>query len=190
MPGTGAAGGTRTSAAWLEGLSERQKTLARLCALKADDAHILDELERMLGCYTSMEKPWCFLSIEALLPAAVFWRAFHLHWRSFEQPPHGRYLWTLGRRRPDWRIDYMTHDDAAALIALPEILSLYRGRDDQTRVALSWKVSEPLGERRHKEDFFIEARAPKAAVAGFYAGAEKREAEVVLFSCRAIAGSR
>jgi hypothetical protein len=134
MEETGSTRDARSGAAWLEGLGERQKILARLCALKADDTQLLEALARMMDCYSPPEKPWCFLAIEALLPPSTFWRAFHQHWRSFEQPPHGRCLWSLGRRQFHWRVIYMAPDDAAAFAALPETLSLHRGQDDLTRL--------------------------------------------------------
>lgn len=81
------------------GIERPQKIPARLCALKAEDEPLLEALARMMDCWSPLEKPWCFLAIEALLPPSTFWRAFHQHWRSFQQPPLGRYLWSLGRRR-------------------------------------------------------------------------------------------
>ncbi len=47
----------RSSGAWLEGLSERQKILARLCALKAEDAQLLEALWRIMDCYGPLETP-------------------------------------------------------------------------------------------------------------------------------------
>jgi hypothetical protein len=82
----------------------------------------------------------------------------------------------------------MAPEDAAAFAALPETLSLHRGQDDLTRLALSWRLSEGAGEGRCKEDFFIEAKAPKAAVAGLYT--MKAKTEIVLFSCRDVAALR
>jgi hypothetical protein len=134
MSEAGFTGEAISGAAWLEGLSERQKILARLCALKADDAQLLEALARIMECYGPLEKPWCFLAVEALLPPSAFWRTFHQYWQSFEQPPHGRYLWTLGRRRIHWRAEYMAPDDAAAFAALPETLRLYRDQDNRSRV--------------------------------------------------------
>jgi hypothetical protein len=171
-----------SGAAWLEGLGERQKILARLCPLKADDAQLLEALARIMACYGPLEKPWCFLAIEALLPPSVFWRAFHQYWQSFEQPPHGRYLWTLGRRRIHWRAEYMAPDDAAAFAALPETLRLYRDQDNRSRVALSWRLCEAAGGGRHENVSSIKAKAPKAKVAGLYA--TRAETQIVLFSCR------
>ncbi len=168
-----------SGAAWLEGLGERQKILARLCALKADDAQLLEALARIMECYGPLEKPWCFLAIEALLPPSVFWRAFHQNWQSFEQPPHGRYLWALGRRRLHWRVNYMAPDDAAAFVTLPETLRLYRDEDSRSRVALSWRLCEAAAEESGPS---IKAKAPKAKVAGLYA--TKAETQIVLFSCR------
>ncbi len=187
MSETGDPGEARAGALWLEGLGERQKILAKLCTLKADDAQLLDAIARMMDYYTPIEKPWCFLAIEALLPPSAFWCAFHRHWRSFERPPHGRFLWALGRRRAHWRVDYMAANDAAAFAALPETLNLYRDRDDQTRVALSWRLREGVGEAR-RDGGFIEAKAPKAAVAGLYVN--EPAPETVLFSCRAVAPLR
>jgi hypothetical protein len=106
-----------------------------------------------------------FPRIEPLLPPSAFWRAFHQYWPSFEQPPHGRYLWSLGRRRLHRRVDHLATDDAAAFAVLPETLRLYRDQDDLSRVALSWRLSEGAAEERRKEGF-IEAKAPKAAVPG------------------------
>ncbi len=78
----------RSGATWLEGLSDRQKILARFCALKAEDAQLLETLTRMMDCYSALEKPWCFLAI-ALLPPSAFWQAFHQHLSPvlFTQPP-------------------------------------------------------------------------------------------------------
>ncbi len=172
----------RSSGTWLEGLSQRQKLLAGLCAQKSDDAEILEALALVMGCYDSLEKPWCFLAVEALLPPSTFWRAFHQYWPSFEQPPHGRYLWSLKRRRRHWRVNYMGHDDAAAFDALPETLRIYRDKDDSTRIALSWRLGEGARHGSCKDVDFIEAKTPKAAVAGLYRS--NSEAEIVLFSCR------
>ncbi len=188
MSETGATRDARSGAAWLEGLSDRQKILARLCALNAEDAQLLEALARIMDCYSPLEKPWCFLAIEALLPPSAFWRAFHQHWRSFEQPPHGRYLWSLGRRRFHWHVDCMTPDDATAFAALPETLRLYRGRDDLSRVALSCRLSKGAGEERRKEGSFIEAKVATSAIAGLYA--MKAEMEIVLFSCRDVTALR
>ncbi len=185
MSETGSTRDTRSGAAWLEGLSERQKTLARLCTLKADDAQILEALARLMDYYSPLEKPWCFLAIEALLSPSAFWRAFHQHWRSFEQLPHGRYLWSLGRRRVHWRVDYLAPVDAAAFATLPETLILHRGKGDLIRLALSWRLSESAGEERREEGSFTEAKVPKSAVAGLYA--RKAEPEIDLFSCRDVA---
>jgi hypothetical protein len=82
MSETGTTRDARSGAAWLEGLGERQKILARLCALKADDTQLQEALARMMDCYSPLEKPRCFLAIEALLPPSAFWRAFHQHWQA------------------------------------------------------------------------------------------------------------
>ncbi len=179
---------TRSGATWLEGLSERQKILATLCAMKADDAQLLEALARLMEHYTPLEKPWCFLAIEALLPPSAFWRAFHLFWPSFEQPPHGRFLWSLGRRRTDWHLDYMAPEDAATFAALPETLRLYGTRDDWTRIALSWRLNENASDKSRSESVSVEATAQRAAVAGVFASGA--ETEIVLFSCKDLAARR
>ncbi len=181
----------KNGASWLEGLTDRQKVLAKLSALKADNTQILDELANVMGCYSRIEKPCCFLALEPLLPPPAFWQAFHQHWRSFKDVPHGRYLWVLGRRRLDWRVDYMPPLSAAAFAALPETLSIWRESCAETIVALSWKFTDSVEEspsRDHRR--LVGAKAPKSAVAGFYVGEENREAEVVLFSTKAVCRSR
>ncbi len=182
----------KTGAPWLEGLGERQKVLNELFARKTDDETVLEELARILICYRPIEKPWSFLALEPFLTPSAFWKAFHRHWTSFDQPPHGRYLWILGRRRLDWRIDYMSPQDAAAFVSLPDMLRICKRRDDETRVALSWRLSEAEGATspREHDRSIIEARSPKAEVAGIYARENEATSEVVLFSNKAIIRTR
>jgi hypothetical protein len=175
---------------WLADLQDHQRNLIALCREKADDEAIGKALCDILAAYEPVEKPWVFLALERSLSPAAFWRGLHQHWPCFSEIPHGRFSWLFGCRRPGWKAEYMSQDDALRYAELPETLTVRKQRDRGARIALSWTLDpmpteEAAGAARdgmQPGPVAFEAIVSKSDVAGLYRLADATE--IVVFSAR------
>lgn len=111
-------------------------------------------------------------------------------WAGFDCIPYADFATAFAEMRRDWTPDIMSTDDRSQYDALPPVLTVYRGQDASRRLGLSWSlcrdtaVGFAIGHREiwHPNPVLTTRRIQKSKIAFFTD--ERKEKEVVLFSCR------
>ncbi|GLI95365.1 hypothetical protein LMG27198_43570 [Methylocystis echinoides] len=115
----------RARGTWLEALTERQKILVKLCALKADDGEILEAFARLMDFCAPLEKYWCFLAVEALPTGS--------HGRGDLLDGAGRHILTGGKMRLRIAIAALTY--AICSVVLSATFSSARAEEPLDRLS-------------------------------------------------------